>query len=151
MKAVIQRVLESSVSVDGKVVGQSGKGYMILLGVMKGDEEKHADLLARKVSSLRVFEDENGKMNLSILDVKGEILAVSQFTLCADCKKGNRPSFTPSEAPDRANELYEFFCNKLKEYGVEHVGKGVFGADMKVSLVNDGPVTICFDTDIWSV
>jgi D-tyrosyl-tRNA(Tyr) deacylase len=151
MKAVIQRVLESSVSVDGKVVGASGKGYVILLGVMKGDEEKHADLLARKVSSLRVFEDENGKMNLSILDVAGEILAISQFTLCADCKKGNRPSFTPSEAPERANELYELFCSKLKEYGVSRVEKGIFGADMKVSLVNDGPVTIFFDTDIWSV
>ncbi len=151
MKAVIQRVLESSVAVDGKIVGQSGKGYMVLLGVMKGDEEKHADILARKIASLRVFEDENGKMNLSILDVEGEILAISQFTLCADCKKGNRPSFTPSEAPDRANELYEVFCSKLKEYGVNHVDKGVFGADMKVSLVNDGPVTICFDTDIWSV
>ena len=151
MKAVIQRVLESSVSVDGKVVGSSGKGYMVLLGVMKGDEEKHADILARKIASLRVFEDENGKMNLSILDVDGDILAISQFTLCADCKKGNRPSFTPSEAPDRANALYEVFCNKLREYGVKRVENGVFGADMKVSLVNDGPVTICFDTDIWSV
>lgn len=151
MKAVIQRVLESSVAVDGKIVGQSGKGYMILLGVMKGDTEKHADLLARKVSSLRVFEDENGKMNLSILDVDGEILAISQFTLCADCKKGNRPSFTPSEEPEKANALYEVFCNKLTEYGVKNVDKGIFGADMKVSLVNDGPVTICFDTDIWSV
>lgn len=151
MKVVIQRVLESSVAVDGKVVGQSGKGYMILLGVMKGDTEKHAELLARKVSSLRVFEDENGKMNLSVLDVDGEILAISQFTLCADCKKGNRPSFTPSEEPEKANALYEVFCSKLKEYGVKKVDKGIFGADMKVSLVNDGPVTICFDTDIWSV
>ena len=151
MKAVIQRVLKSSVSVDGEVVGTSGKGYMILLGVVKGDNEKHADLLAKKTASLRVFEDENGKMNLSVLDVDGEILAISQFTLCADCKKGNRPSFTPSEEPQRANELYEIFCEKLKEYGVKKVDKGVFGADMKVSLVNDGPVTICFDTDIWSV
>ena len=151
MKAVIQRVIESSVAVDGKIVGQSGKGYMILLGVMKGDTEKHADLLARKVSALRVFEDENGKMNLSILDVGGEILEISQFTLCADCKKGNRPSFTPSEEPEKANALYEVFCEKLKEYGVKKVDKGIFGADMKVSLVNDGPVTICFDTDIWSV
>jgi D-tyrosyl-tRNA(Tyr) deacylase len=118
---------------------------------MKGDTEKHADLLARKVSALRVFEDENSKMNLSILDVGGEILAISQFTLCADCKKGNRPSFTPSEEPEKANALYEVFCEKLKEYGVKKVDKGIFGADMKVSLVNDGPVTICFDTDIWSV
>ena len=149
MKAVIQRVLESSVSVDGNVVGSSGKGYMILVGVCKGDTEKQADLLARKTASLRVFEDENGKMNLSVLDVDGEILAISQFTLCADVKKGNRPSFTPSEEPVRANELYALYCEKLKEYGVKRVEKGVFGADMKVSLVNDGPVTICFDTDIW--
>ncbi len=151
MKAVIQRVLNSSVSVDGEVVGSSDKGYMILVGVVKGDTEKHADLLARKTAALRVFEDENGKMNLSVLDIDGEILAISQFTLCADCKKGNRPSFTPSEEPSRAKELYEVYCEKLKEYGVKKVEQGVFGADMKVSLVNDGPVTICFDTDIWSV
>lgn len=151
MKAVIQRVLNSSVSVDGKVVGAAEKGYMILVGVVKGDTEKHADLLARKTAALRVFEDENGKMNLSVLDVDGEILAISQFTLCADCKKGNRPSFTPSEEPERAKELYEVYCKKLLEYGVKKVEQGVFGADMKVSLVNDGPVTICFDTDIWSV
>ncbi len=151
MKAVIQRVLKSSVSVDGNVVGSSGKGYMILVGVAKGDTEKHADLLARKTAALRVFEDDMGKMNLSVLDVEGDILAISQFTLCADCKKGNRPSFTPSEEPVRANELYELYCQKLLEYGVKRVEKGVFGADMKVELVNDGPVTICFDTDIWSV
>lgn len=151
MKAVIQRVLQSSVSVDGKTVGSCGKGYMILVGVVKGDAEKHAELLARKTAALRVFEDENGKMNLSVLDVDGEILAISQFTLCADCKKGNRPSFTPSEEPAKANELYELYCRKLKEYGVKKVDKGIFGADMKVSLVNDGPVTICLDTDIWSV
>ena len=151
MKAVIQRVLESSVSVDGSVVGSSGKGYMILVGVVKGDTEKHAELLARKTAALRVFEDENGKMNLSVTDVEGDVLAISQFTLCADCKKGNRPSFTPSEEPHRAKELYEIYCDKLREFGVKRVEKGVFGADMKVSLVNDGPVTICFDTDIWSV
>ncbi len=150
MKAVIQRVKESSVSVDGKVVGSCGKGYMILVGVAKGDTEKQADLLARKTAALRVFEDENGKMNLSVLDIDGEILAISQFTLCADCKKGNRPSFTPAEEPENANRLYEFYCRKLEEYGVKKVDKGIFGADMNVSLVNDGPVTICFDTDIWS-
>ncbi len=150
MKAVIQRVIESSVSVDGKIVGSSGKGYMILVGVCKGDTEKQADLLARKTASLRVFEDENGKMNLSVLDVQGDILAISQFTLCADCRKGNRPSFTPSEEPVKANELYELYCEKLKEYGVERVEKGIFGADMKVSLINDGPVTICFDTETWN-
>ncbi len=151
MKAVIQRVLKSSVSVDGKVVGSSDKGYMILVGVTKGDSEKHADLLAKKTAALRVFEDDAGKMNLSILDIDGDVLAISQFTLCADCKKGNRPSFTPSEEPIRANELYELYCQKLSEYGVKRVEKGIFGADMKVELINDGPVTICFDTDIWSV
>lgn len=151
MKAVIQRVLKSSVSVDGKIVGSSDKGYMILVGVTRGDTEKHADLLAKKTAALRVFEDDAGKMNLSVLDIDGDILAISQFTLCADCKKGNRPSFTPSEEPVRANELYELYCQKLSEYGVKRVEKGIFGADMKVELINDGPVTICFDTDIWSV
>ncbi len=150
MRAVIQRVLESSVSVDGQIVGKSSKGYMLLLGVVKGDTQKEAELLARKTANLRVFEDENGKMNKSILDIEGEILAISQFTLCADCKKGNRPSFTDSEEPESANRLYEFFCEELRKNGVRKVEKGVFGADMKVSLVNDGPVTICFDTDIWS-
>ena len=135
MKAVIQRVLKSSVSVDGEVVGSSGKGYMILVGVAKGDTEKHADLLAKKTASLRVFEDDAGKMNLSVLDVDGDILAISQFTLCADCKKGNRPSFTPSEEPVRANELYELYCQKLLEYGVKRVEKGVFGADMLFIII----------------
>lgn len=150
MKAVIQRVLESNVSVDGKTVGSSNKGYMILVGVTKGDTPKEAELLARKTAMLRVFEDENGKMNKSILDIDGDILAISQFTLCADCKKGNRPSFTDSEEPENAKRLYELYCEELKKNGVKRVEKGVFGADMKVSLVNDGPVTICFDTDIWS-
>lgn len=150
MKAVIQRVLESNVSVDGKTVGSSNKGYMILVGVTKGDTPKEAELLARKTAMLRVFEDENGKMNKSVLDIDGDILAISQFTLCADCKKGNRPSFTDSEEPENAKRLYELYCEELKKIGVKRVEKGVFGADMKVSLVNDGPVTICFDTDIWS-
>lgn len=149
MKAVIQRVLESSVSVDGAVVGSSGRGYMILLGVMRGDTDEEARLLARKTASLRIFEDENGKMNLSILETGGEVLAISQFTLCADYKKGNRPSFTQSEAPDEAKRLYELFCEELKINGIKRVEKGIFGADMKVSLINDGPVTICFDTDVW--
>ncbi len=149
MKAVIQRVLESAVSIDGKIVGSIGKGYMILVGVERGDSETDADLLARKTANLRVFEDENGKMNLSVLDIDGEILSISQFTLCADCKKGNRPSFTNSESPDRASFLYDLYCDKLLEYGVKKVDKGIFGADMKVSLINDGPVTICFDTAVW--
>lgn len=150
MKAVIQRVLESSVSVDGKVVGGSSKGYMILVGVVKGDTPREAELLARKVAALRVFEDENGKMNKSVLDIDGDVLAISQFTLCADCKKGNRPSFSMSEEPENADRLYKLFCEKLKENGIKRVETGIFAADMKVSLVNDGPVTICFDTDIWA-
>lgn len=150
MRAVIQRVLNSSVTVDGKTVGRIEKGYMLLLGVMDGDTKNEAELLARKTAMLRVFEDDDGKMNLSVLDIDGEILAVSQFTLCADTKKGNRPSFTPSAGPDEANELYEYFCEQLKSNGVRKVEKGVFGADMKVSLINDGPVTICLDTDTWS-
>lgn len=150
MKAVIQRVLESSVSVDGKIVGSSSKGYMILVGVVKGDTPREAELLARKVAALRVFEDENGKMNKSVLDIDGDVLAISQFTLCADCKKGNRPSFSMSEEPENADRLYKLFCEKLKENGIKRVETGIFAADMKVSLVNDGPVTICFDTDIWA-
>lgn len=150
MRAVIQRVSESSVTVDGKVVGSSQKGYMILLGVVRGDTDENAQLLARKTAALRVFEDENGKMNKSVIDIDGEILAISQFTLCADCKKGNRPSFTDSEEPENAKRLYELYCEELKKNGVRRVEKGIFAADMKVSLVNDGPVTICLDTDIWT-
>ncbi|MBR2875721.1 MAG: D-tyrosyl-tRNA(Tyr) deacylase [Clostridia bacterium] len=149
MKAVIQRVKEASVTVDGELISSVNQGYMLLLGVMKGDTEKEAELLARKTAALRVFEDENGKMNLSVNDIGGEILCVSQFTLCADCKKGNRPSFTDSEEPTKANELYEYFCNELLKNGVKAVKKGVFGADMKVALVNDGPVTITYDTNLW--
>lgn len=150
MKAVIQRVLKSSVSVDGEIKGSIGKGYNVLLGVMDGDTDAQAELLAAKIAKLRVFEDENGKMNKGILDIGGEILVISQFTLCADIKKGNRPSFTDSAPPDEANRLYELFCAKLLENGVSKVETGVFAADMKVEIINDGPVTIVMDTDIWA-
>lgn len=149
MKAVIQRVSSASVSVGGAVAGSCKEGYMILFGAVQGDTEHDAELLAEKTVNLRVFCDENGKMNRSILDIDGEILAVSQFTLCADVRKGNRPSFTGAMEPVMAERLYNHYCERLAELGVKSVQKGVFGADMKVSLVNDGPVTILFDTDIW--
>ena len=149
MKAVIQRVSGASVTVDGELISKIDKGYLILLGVMDDDTEADAEVLARKTSTLRVFEDDEGKMNLDIQNVDGEILAVSQFTLCADLKKGNRPSFAHSAHPDRANELYEYFCSQLIANGVKSVKKGVFGADMKVELLNDGPVTILYDSELW--
>lgn len=149
MKAVVQRVTSSKVCVAGKTVGEIGKGFNVLLGVVEGDTDEQAILLAGKIARLRVFEDENGKMNLSVNDVGGEILAVSQFTLCADCKKGNRPSFTLSAAPDEANRLYELFCSELSANGVKNIEKGIFGAEMAVDIANDGPVTIVLDTDIW--
>lgn len=149
MRAVIQRVNKSSVSVDGEIKGSVGKGFNVLLGVMEGDTESQAELLAGKVARLRIFEDENEKMNKSITDIDGEILVISQFTLCADIKKGNRPSFIESAAPAEANRLYEYFCSKLLENGVRKVEMGVFAADMKVEIENDGPVTIVMDTDIW--
>ena len=149
MKAVIQRVKNASVCVDGNIVGAIDQGYLILLGVAQGDTKEDAEILAAKVAKLRVFEDENQKMNLSVNDINGEVLVVSQFTLCADCKKGNRPSFTSSASPDIANELYEYFSKLLYDNGVRKVENGIFGADMKVSLLNDGPVTIILDTEIW--
>ena len=149
MKAVIQRVSRASVTVDGELVSQVQKGYMISLGVMDDDTREDAEILAKKTATLRVFEDDEGKMNLDIKQVDGEILAISQFTLCADVKKGNRPSFIRSAPPQEANELYEYFCEKLIENGVKNVYKGVFGADMKVDLLNDGPVTILYDSEIW--
>lgn len=149
MRAVIQRVSSAKVDVDGKTVGACGQGFLVLLGVMRGDGRAEAELLAKKVANLRVFEDADGKMNLALPDVGGGVLCVSQFTLCADIKKGNRPSFILSEDPDKAAALYEFFCDELRRNGVQSVEQGVFGAHMDVSLVNDGPVTICMDTDIW--
>ena len=142
-------MLSASVSVDGEIKGKTDKGFLVLLGVMDGDTGKEAEVLASKIAKLRVFEDSEGKMNLSVLDVDGGILSVSQFTLCADVKKGNRPSFTPSAKPDEAIRLYEYFNSCLIKEGIKSVETGVFGAEMKVNLINDGPVTIIFDTDIW--
>jgi D-tyrosyl-tRNA(Tyr) deacylase len=134
------------VKVDGKVVGKIEKGYLVLLGVKEGDTTKEADFLANKVVNLRVFEDENDKMNLSIKDVGGEMLIVSQFTLYGDASHGNRPSFTEAARPEEANSLYEYFCEKV---GQEvHVEKGVFQAEMKVELLNDGPVTILLEKEV---
>ena len=149
MKAVIQRVSSASVTVDGKTVGSCNSGYLILFGAADGDTEADVEILAKKTAGLRIFCDENDKMNLSILDIEGEILAISQFTLCADVKKGNRPSFISAMEPVEAERLYKLYCSKLREYGIKSVQEGIFGADMKVSLVNDGPVTILFDTEIW--
>lgn len=146
MKAVIQRVLESSVAVDGKVVGQSGKGYMILLGVVRGDTEKEAELLARKTASLRVFEDENGKMNKALADIGGSMMVVSNFTLYADCSHGRRPDFFHAAKPDIAIPVYEHFLSEVKSRGIPMIC-GKFGADMAIDHVNDGPVTIIMDTD----
>ena len=149
MKAIIQRVIEASVEVDGRTVGSVGKGFLILLGVAVGDGEAEAELLARKTADLRVFCDDNGKMNLSLLDISGSALAISNFTLCANNKKGNRPSFDTAMEPKTADRLYEYYCECLKNCGVQKLEKGIFGAKMKVSLINEGPVTIILDTDIW--
>ncbi len=149
MKAVLQRVTSASVTVDGETVGSCGKGYMILFCAVEGDTEEEQERLAQKTVHLRVFEDEDGKMNRSILDIDGEILVISQFTLCANTKKGNRPSFIGAMNPDAAKKMYDRYCEKLEAYGVRRVEKGVFGAEMQVSLVNDGPVTILLDTEVW--
>ncbi|MGN0528178.1 MAG: D-aminoacyl-tRNA deacylase [Eubacterium sp.] len=146
MKAVIQRVKYANVKIDGEIVGECKQGFMILLGVMNGDTKQDADKLVKKIPNLRIFEDENGKMNLSCLDIDGEMLVVSQFTLCADCSHGRRPSFTNSAPPDEANALYEYVVEQLKNSGVKSVQTGRFGADMQVELVNDGPVTIILDS-----
>ncbi len=147
MRAVIQRVSSASVEVDGKIVGSCGKGYLILLGVAEGDIETDADLLCKKIAALRIFRDENEKMNLSIRDVDGEALVISQFTLYANYRHGNRPDFLASAKPDEANRLYEYFKTILSRE-VRRVECGIFGADMKVSLINDGPVTICMDSEV---
>ena len=144
MRAVLQRVTRASVTVDGEVLGKIGKGFMILLGVEDADTEEIADKMADKICKLRIFEDENGKTNKSLADVNGQLLMVSQFTLYANCKKGNRPSFTEAGEPHRAEELYEYMVAKAREQ-VPVVETGVFGAEMEVSLVNDGPFTVILE------
>ena len=146
MKFVIQRVNHASVTVDKQVIGAIGSGYLVLIGVSQNDTKELADKMLQKMMNLRIFSDENGKTNLSIKDVKGELLLISQFTLYADCKKGNRPSFINAGKPDMANELYEYIITKAKET-CPVVQTGEFGADMKVSLENDGPFTIVLDSD----
>lgn len=146
MKIVLQRVLEANVSVDNESVGKIGKGYLLLIGISNEDTKEIADKMIEKISKLRIFEDENGKTNLSIDQVGGEVLVVSQFTLYADCKKGNRPSFINAGKPDMAQELYEHMLKKCEAiFG--KVEKGIFGADMKISLVNDGPFTLVLDSN----
>ena len=149
MKAVIQRVASAAVTVGGTTVGAIDKGYLILLGVMRGDTKAQADLLAKKTAEMRINEDENGKMNLSLTQIGGAALVVSQFTLCADVSHGRRPSFTDSAPPAEAEALYLYFCEQLRQNGVTQVETGAFGADMQVSLVNDGPVTMLLDSEIW--
>lgn len=146
MKAVLQRVTHANVVVEGELISEIKSGFLVLLGVDNDDTEKDADILSKKISGMRVFEDENGKMNLSLTDIGGSLLVISQFTLLADCRKGRRPSFVNAGAPDMANRLYEYFCERIKDDGIEDVKTGVFGADMKVSLLNDGPVTILLDS-----
>ena len=146
MKFVVQRVKNAQVDIEGKTVGKIEKGFMVLIGVTHSDTKEVADYLVKKLINLRVFEDENGKMNLSLKDVSGKLLIVSQFTLYGDCTQGNRPSFIKAAKPDKANEIYEYFCDECKKHKIE-VEKGIFGADMKVELLNDGPVTIILEND----
>ena len=150
MKAVVQVVKSAAVSVDGAEVGKCADGLFVLLGVGTDDTKAEAELLARKVCGLRVLCDENGKMNLSVLDTKGEVIVVSNFTLCADTSKGNRPSVITAARPETAQPLYEYFTECVKNNGVKSVSNGQFGADMKIETVLDGPVTILLDTDTWS-
>ena len=146
MKFVIQRVKEAEVKVENKIVGAINKGFLVLIGITHDDTKKTADAMIKKLIKLRVFEDENGKMNLALKDIEGELLLVSQFTLYADCKDGNRPAFIKAARPEIAKPLYEYIIEKCKEQNIK-VETGVFGADMKVSLLNDGPVTIILDSN----
>lgn len=145
MKVVVQRVSESYVKVDNIIVGEIQKGYMLLIGIDETDETEDADWLVKKVLDLRIFGDDDDKLNLSIKDINGEILCISQFTLIADYKKGNRPSFIKAAKPDKAIPLFDYFKDELKKSGLK-IESGIFGADMKVSLINDGPVTIVMDS-----
>lgn len=146
MRFVIQRVTQAQVTVDGEILGKIGKGFMVLIGVSGTDTKEIADKMIKKMLGLRIFEDEAGKTNLALNSVQGELLLISQFTLYADCKKGNRPSFVNAGAPDMASSLYDYIIDACKAEGYK-VEQGRFGADMKVSLVNDGPFTICLDSD----
>jgi D-tyrosyl-tRNA(Tyr) deacylase len=145
VKAVIQRVSQAQVDVGSETVGRIERGILVLLGVAKGDEEKEADWLAEKIVNLRIFEDSEGKMNLSLMDIAGELLVVSQFTLAGNCAKGRRPSFDTAAPPAEANRLYEYFVSKMKNLGCP-VATGIFQADMQVGLINDGPVTFILET-----
>ena len=146
MRTVIQRVSEASVTIDGSVHGAIGRGYMILVGIADSDDEAVINKMADKIARLRIFEDENGKMNLNLEQVSGAILSISQFTLYADCHKGNRPSFSKAGRPDHAKKMYLYFNDVMRRYGFD-VQEGIFGADMKVRLLNDGPVTVVLDSD----
>lgn len=146
MKFVIQRVTEASVTVDHEIAGKISKGFLVLIGISNYDTKEIADKMVKKLTGMRIFEDENGKTNLGLSDVKGELLLISQFTLYADCKKGNRPSFIHAGAPDMANALFEYIVSECKKV-VPVVETGIFGADMKVSLLNDGPFTVILDSD----
>lgn len=149
MKAVIQRVTSASVLSEGELTGKIDDGFLVLGGICDTDTEYEIDLMARKIANLRVFSDSDDKLNLSLLDTEFSVLAVSNFTLCADTKKGNRPSFIGAMEPARANELFALFCQKLTEYGVKRVETGVFRTSMQVTLTNDGPITVILDTDVW--
>ena len=147
MRAVIQRVSSASVKVEGEIKGAVQNGMLVLLGVHETDTEKDAEKLAGKISSLRIFTDENDKMNLSLSDIDGKVLVISNFTLYGDCSHGRRPSFISAARPEKAEPLYEYFCDRLLKSGVSEVQMGVFGADMKVELLNDGPVTLVIDSN----
>ena len=147
MRVIVQRVQSSRVEIDGEVSGEIGQGLMVLLGIAEGDGQEQCDFLADKLVHLRIFTDEQEKMNLSLQDINGEMLIVSQFTLYGDCKKGRRPSFVAAARPETAVPLYEYFIDAVKRQGVKNVATGQFGADMQVYIQNDGPVTLMLDTD----